>query len=277
MKKFFGSLFSSRKKRLLILGVVFLLLIAYAILAMFLVSPGSISLEKLRQSFSEDKICHEACTAQRQADSAILARELAQDSGAKSARRLQTYFLDEAGGVDFRISLVRIIQTAVGPDNPPDYIKDYLSAGNSPLIRAEIIGNFNARALSEESNPLDYYFKILAGDEGMAVKLAAIRALSSLADKENLIKADQLELIKKIIFNSGTDKKLRQPLILLLGDYYPLWPEETENILSALYLTEASGDSISRAFAADILNRSGGEEVAVPAVSAEEWAEYYNN
>ncbi|MDP2943962.1 MAG: hypothetical protein Q8N57_00070 [bacterium] len=277
MKNFFRRLLASKKKRLLAALVALSFVLFYFVLSMLLVSPTEISLEKLRRSWREDLICHETCAAEREAAISEIAKELRDHPDSKGARRLKEYFLDEKNETDFRISLIGIIKEADGPDNPPGYIKDFMAQGDNPLIRAAILTAFSASALDAGNNPLDYYYKILAGNDDLAVKLAAIGALSSLADKPDLFNSGQLELIKKIIFNSGTDKRLRQPLILLLSDYYPVLPAETKSILTAYYLTESSGDSISRAFAADSLNRLGGEELVVPEVSAPEWDEYYNN
>lgn len=277
MKNFFRRLLASKKRRLLAILAALSLVLFYFVLSMLLVSPAEINLEKLRRSWREDLICHEACAAERETAVSEITKELRDHPDSKGARRLKKYFLDKANETDFRISLIEIIREADGPDNPPDYIKDFMAQGDNPLIRAAILTSFSASALSAASNPLDYYYEILTGDDDLAVKLAAINALSSLADKSDLFNSGQLELIKKIIFNSGTDKRLRQPLILLLSDYYPVLPAETKNILTAYYLTESSGDSISRAFAADSLNRLGGEELVIPEVSASEWDEYYNN
>lgn len=277
MKNFFRRLLASKKRRLLAILAALSFVLFYFVLSMLLIDPTEINLEKLRRSWREDLICHETCAAAREAATAQITKELKNYPDSRGARRLEEYFLDEKNETDFRINLIGIIREADGPDNPPGYIKDFMAQGDNPLIRAAILTAFDASALSEESNPLDYYYKILAGNDDLAVKLAAIGALSSLADKPNLFDNGQLELIKKIIFNSGTDKRLRQPLILLLSDYYPILPAETKNILTAYYLTESSGDSISRAFAADSLNRLGGEELVVPEVSAREWDEYYNN
>jgi len=277
MKKFLKLLFSSRKKRLLILSAVFVLFLSYLGLSMLLVSPTEISLEKLRRSYQEELICHETCAVAREAAISVLVKELKDHPDSKGARRLQAYFLDKKNEINFRISLIRIIRETGGFDNPPEYIKDFMVKGDDPLIRAEILTAFSASALSPANNPLDYYYEILAGTDDLAVKLGAIRALSSLADKSDFFNAGQLELIKKIIFDSGTDKRLRQPLILLLGDYYPFLPDETKNILMTFFKTDSSSDSISRAFAADSLNRLAGEEFIVPEVSPEAWDEYYNN
>lgn len=277
MRNFFRRLFASRRKLFLIGGALLLLIVSYLSVAILMVSPAEMNLERLRRSFRDDLICHEACAAGREASISIIVKDLKENPDSSGARHLKDYFLDEKNNLAFRIRLIGIIRTAIGPDNPPGYIKDFMAGGGDSLIRAEILMAFKASALSSEDNPLDYYYKIIAGNDDLTVKLAAIRALSSLEDKSDYFDIGQLELIKKIIFDSGTDKRLRQPLVLLLGDYYRLLPDETKNILIALYKTESSGDNISRAFAADILNRLAGEELSVPEISPVEWDSYYNN
>jgi len=277
MKKFFKKLMSSKKKRLGAAVAVLVILAAYFIISMLSVSRAEISLEKLRRSFDEDYICHEACSAARASESAQLARELADRPEARGARRLRAYFLDEKKPLDFRLSLLAIIRQAFGPDNPPAYVPALMGQRDNPEIRAEILTIFSPSSLGAVGSALDYYYDILAGNDDLAVKLAALRALSSLDNKEYLADIGRLEQIKRLVFDSRTDKRLRQSLILLLGDYYLFLPSETKGILSAFCQTETASDNISRAFAADILNRLGGESLIIPAIEAAEWDEYYND
>lgn len=277
MKKVFQRFLKLKKKWLFIsLGVFFLLLI-YIGLSMFMVKPAEISLLELRRSFQKYPLCHEACSRDRASAASIIVSGLKSDPESKIAENLKKYIINEHENIDFRLSLLGLIRTASGADNIPEYLKKYISEGDNVYLRAGILKSFNAAALSEENNPLDYYFKILAGNEDLNLKLAAIKALSSMPGKNELFSEGQLELIKKLIFNSGTEKSLRRPLTLLLSDYYQIFPDETKNILNAYYLTDTSGDNISRAFAADIINRQDGGELTIPEISSEEWGEYYNN
>jgi hypothetical protein len=283
MKKIFHCLsavfrrrFSSRRNRLLALGAIFLSIFIYLVLAMLTVSSAELDLEKLRRSFAEDIICHEVCAADREAARVALVKGIKSDPGGKGARLLKKYFLDEGNEINFRLSLVSIISETDGVANPPDYVGDFMNSSGNPLIRAEILGNFEATSLAAVDNPLDYYYGILSGEDDLLVKLAAVKAISALSEEKYFFGEGQLSIIKKLILNSGTAKRLRQPLILLLGDYYFLFPEETSNILAAFYSTDVSGDSISRAFAVDILNRLGGENLAIPEVTPAEWEDYYN-
>ncbi len=274
--KFWRS-FPARQKWFLIFGLLLALALVYFAVSMSLVSRAELNLEKLRRSFGDETVCHEACAAAREEAKSALIKELRDDQDSKALRRLKGYFLDESVGIGFRISLADAAQEIFGPDNPPDYMKAYLADGKESLLKAAVISAFSASGLGASDNPLDYYYEILSGDDDLIVKEAAIRALSSSPGKEESFNQEQLERIKKIIFDSGSDQRLRRPLILLLGDYYPFFPSETKDMLLVFYKTESSGDAISRAFAADILNRLGEEELAVPEISAEEWEEYYNN
>jgi len=241
-----------------------------------MVTPAELNLEKLRRSFAEDIICHEACAADREAARAALVAEIKPDPEGKGARLLKKYFLDEDNEINFRLSLVSIISETAGAANPPDYISVLMTGSGSALIRSEILAYFDATVLGAVDNPFDYYYGILRGEDDLLVKLAAVKAIGALSEEKYFFGEDQLSFIKQLIFNSGTEKRLRQPLILLLSDYYSLFPEEVNSILVAFYSADASGDSISRAFAADILNRLGGEDLAIPEVDSAEWEAYYN-
>lgn len=265
------------KRQFLIAGIILALVLLYPVVSMLAVSRAGLDLERLRRSFRDEPICHEACASEREAAESAIIKELKEKPSSRDWRRLESRFLDETEEISFRISLVSVAQGIFGSDNPPGYIRAYMTEGDDSSLKAAIISSFSASALSASVNPLDYYFEILTGADDLIVKSAAIRALSSSANKEEYFDIGQLEHIKKLIFNSGTDKSLCQSAILLLGEYYPVFPEETKNILSVFYKTESRGDSISRAFAADVLNRLGGEELIVPEISAAEWEEYYNN
>ncbi len=276
VKKAFGRLLAIRRKYWLIGGGAVLLVMAVIIA---LIRPSRLEniLSGLSESYQAESMCHEACMASRRAFSDELVKGLRADPQAKAGRRLQTDFLDEKMSLALRSGLLKIIKELSGADNAPDYVSEYLQSGINDELRAEILSIYSMSALSQESDLFDYYFKILVGNENLIMKLAAVRALGSFPGKAEYLSSGQLELMKGIILNSGTDKRLRQPLILLLNEYWSAYAQEVKEILMAYYLTAASGDTISRAFAADSLNRFGGEELQVPEVSPQEWDEYYNN
>ncbi len=278
-KKTFGYLWAGYKKRPWLIGSIFI--IALIVVISFIARPTrpEAVLNMLSDSYRSEAICHEACMVRRREFSNELIVALRADPDLKIARLFRSGFLEEKNNTDLRINLLSIIRQANSSDEAPEFLKDYLTKGGNDRLKAEILTSYRPAALSAEVevDPLDYYYKILAGNDSLDFKLAAIKSLSSFPDKDDYLSGGQLELVRGLILNSGTDKRLRQPLILLLSDYYLVFPEETENILMAYYLTAASGDTISRAFAADSLNRLSGKALVAPEISAQEWDEYYSN
>ena len=260
----------------MISGLVILAIALYLSISLLAVDPAKLGLESLRRSFREEKICHEACIADRKKAEAALIAILEKHPSSKSAALVEKYFSDERNGDDFRIALIGIIKQAFGPYDPPGYIADAFRDSDDPAIRAAILAAFDPAALGAGDDTMGYYYGLAADDRDMEVRLAAVRAMGSAEEKVDSFRESQLDDMSRLILDSGTDKRLRQSLILLSGDYYPLFPEKTKGMLTAFYRNDISGDNISRAFAADILNRLGNEDLSMPAISAEEWDEYYN-
>lgn len=271
-----------KRRRLLILtvlGLIFLIISVYLIVSLAAVSAAEMTLAELKNSWEVEKICHEQCIKTRQEMTETLIDDLKNKPDSRAGKLLRTYFLAEENDADFRRELLRIISAVYGANNPPDYIRAYLRLPSGNVkIQAEIINLFSPRFLnaSFSGSPLDYYFMILAGNSALDLKLASLRALGGDSDKGANFSVSQLIIIKKIVLNNLIDHRLRQPLVLLLSDYYPFFPAETAAILQAIYQDEASGDTISRVFAGDILNHQGGTELDLPEISSAQWEEYYN-
>lgn len=262
-------------------GCLVLGILIYLIIALLSVSRTELVLAELKNSWQQEKICHEECAKGRREKMAELIEGLRSEPGSRASKLLQAYFLEENGDRSFRAQLLQIILAVNGPSNPPEYVSRYLESPNGDLrIKAEIISSFRPDSLlhsTAAASPLDYYFTLLAGPEAIELKLAAVNAISNFSGKGEAFIASQVEIIKQIVLDPTTDHRLRQSLVLLLGDYYPLFPGEVSPVLQAVYQNEASGDDISRAFASDILNRRGGTELALPEISDAQWDQYYNN
>jgi hypothetical protein len=274
------------KKKLLISGGVFItLVLIYLLVSFLIVQPAEIQLARLKSSWEKEKICHEACSLKRRLASEAIVRALEKEAGGTESRlrrRLKLYFLDKKLSAEFKSELIRIIRQADGPDNPPDYLKNYLSSVDGDVVvQGEILNSFPATSLRPESveqSPLNYYFTILTGDREFYIKKAAIHALSNYPDKTRYFSDDQLAIIRNLTLDPSTDKRLRQSLIMLLGDYYPLFPTATAEILIEVYTIKTFSDEISRAFAADILNKNDQRNKwPLPDISEATWDEYYNN
>jgi len=262
-------------------GCLILAVLVHLIISLLSVSRTELVLAELRDSWQQEKICHEECAKKRRERIAELIEGLRSKPGSRAGKLLQSYFLEENGDRSFRIQVLQIILAVNGPGNPPEYVRQYLESPNGDLkIRAEIISSFSPGSLffsTTVGSPLDYYFTLLAGPEAIELKLAAANAISNFSDKDAAFSKSQIEAVKKIILTPAADRHLRQSLVLLLSDYYPLFPGEVASVLQAVYQDESSGDDISRAFAGDILNRRGGTELALPEISDAQWDEYYNN
>jgi len=273
-----------------VLGLAGLLALAGAVtyisISLCLVSPAEIKLAALAASWGKEKICHEDCAAARQQDATAVIADLKADPDSRAARRLREYFLSAAASPDFQAELVRILAAAAGADNPPDYVKDYFQRSDgSPLVQSAILSFFRPSALGASASagsvastsPLAGYFSILGGDSDLSVKQAAVEALSNESDKAGNFSAGQLRSLRGLILDPATPRRLRQSLVLLLGDYLPLFPGAAASILHSVYQSGVGGDEVSRAFSADILNRLAGAKLVLPPVSPEAWAEYYDN
>ncbi len=299
------------------LSVFFALILGiglYLFISLLSVSRPELALARLRYSFARETVCHEDCLIARSREEQAVAAAL--PARRRLAGKLRKYFLAEKESRAFKKELLKIIALAYGPDAPPEYVRAYVaSAGADPELQAEILSLFNKEAFkvsdliarwqaeieasfsdsasttatkalatfktlkeTRDDSLAPYYFSLLVGPAGNTLKEEAIVALSNIGDKKSYFSAEQVSRIKDLIMNSATDKHLRASLVLLLGDYYPLYPAQTVAVLTALYELASSDDAVSQAFAADLVNRTAGwAKLAEPTVSAEEWDEYFNN
>lgn len=301
-----GHLNTPRKK--IIFGGIFLLVFLgiYFFSALINVSPAEIALAELNKSFKEETICHEECYLWRQEQEKIVALSLKNGSN-KLANRILAYWSDAKENFDFKTELVKIMLLAYGKNNPPGYLNDYVadSDANQKLVR-EILSSFDLEVASNQNlinslnntissaatstekveaiktlgkvggdSEIDSYFLLLSSAEDIKVKKQAIKNISNILEKSKYFTLEQLAIIKPLILAPETNLSLRQELVLLVGDYYLVYPEESEMIWRNVYENEAQ-DSISRLFSADNLNHLAGTELELPAVSQAEWADYYN-
>lgn len=274
------------KKKLACGGALFIaLILVYLAISLIKVRPAEIKLARLKNSWEKERMCHEACSLKRREITEAVINSLEKERiGAKSRlrRRLELYFLDDKISLEFKLELIRIIRQADGPDNPPGYLKNYLSSANGEgVIQGEIISSFSVGSLAPEfigQSPLDYYYLLLAEDRQFAVKEAIIRILSNYPNKNSDFSSGQVAIIKNLVLNPAADNRLRQSLVLLLDDYYPLFPDPVADVLAMIYKTKTFNDKISRFFAADILSRNDKKNKwPLPNLSTADWDEYYNN
>jgi len=269
---------------------------------------ASIALISLSRSVESSTPCHESCLIARSAWEQLIAARL--PVSARLRRELNRVFTSGAASPTLKSELIKVSALGLGSDNPPEFVKDYLSSAKAdPKVLAEIIADYpetaddnqtlfaNLKQQASDSNIspatrrealkalaetgdaslTSFYFLCLNQDNDLGVRQEAVRAISTIKDQNLDYNVNQLAIIKNLIMAPDTDKALRADLVFLVGNYYPLFPSASAAILSDLYKQTPAGDNVSRALAADEFNRLGrGAKLAAPVVSQAEWDAYYN-
>lgn len=257
----------------LIVSALLLFLLLYIFCSWYFFRD-QIALLKLRQSFVEEKICRESCREFRLRQKEIISRRLAVRPERLNAL-LRTYLLQADEDREFKKELLRLWRASLSEGELPDFLEKYLEdERGDPELQALIIKLF----LEDQSvmPPLDYYFSLISQEEPRPLQEAAIQALSNLSDKERYFTAAQIKFLEEVILKPLTPAVRRTALVQLLSEYYPFFPEATRAALIRVYEANNLGDSISRAFSADILNRLATSTLLeLPEISASEWQAYY--
>lgn len=264
------------------------------------------ALAELEKSYANEPICHGKCDLWRREREQIIVNDI-KNKREDINKRIEQYWSILPDNSQFKIEIVQIIFLAYGENNPPVFIKDYVDnpKANLNLLR-EIIIRFNSLAvnnrrlinnlgqlikstssseikieavqtLKEINNDeeIENYFKILAADSDLDLKLEVIKNISNIRDKKEIYTLGNLEVIRSIILNPDSEKHLRQSLVQLLGDYYLIYPKESQELWQAVY-ENLELDNISRNFSGDYLNHLANMNLDLPSVSANDWEEYYN-
>lgn len=297
-----------KPRRKIVFGGISLVTIffIYFVISLLCVSEEEVALAGLEKSFKTEIICHEECFLWRQKQAEIIELKL-KEGDARLEKLIVSYWYKSESSFEFKKELVQILAAAYGKNNPPSYINDYLADLNadSRLIReilsvfaqetvdsGELIANLDIK-ISEAvdktekieaiktlgkvggGSEIDRYFLLLKSEEEIGIKRQAIIGISNILEKSKYFTLDQLVFLKSLILAPETDKRLRQDMVLLLSDYYLIYPPESEEIWREVYKNN-SLDTVSRLFSADNLNHLAETELELPAVSSSEWADYYN-
>jgi len=255
-------------------GSVFLIGLVYLLISLASLSSLELTLARLRASIGG--VCHEDCRLARMAWRSELTAAV-KPGNRKMEQRIADYLLDSQETIEFKEELLQIYKGIYQSDNLPGYLSNYLQDERFSSDLQVLIFNYFFVNPAATAADVDYYFMILDSQADLKLKQAAIQAISNVEDKTSYFTEPQLNLISTLAQSSGIAEKLRQSLILLLGDYYNLFPEKTNNILLVIY-NSPEADDISRYFAADILNRYLlTAEVPEPFISDEEWEGYYSD
>lgn len=280
----------AKKRRFVIVLSLFLLLIIgtglYYSIALARISDAEINLAALRENVNKQKICHEDCLLTRKKQAAVIIAAL-KKSEPNLLRRLEDYWNDRRESFEFKKEIINLWRlnneanndlSSVPPNDlsgVPPYIYDYLDqADGDPRLQSLIISSF--LSFNQGKQWLDYYFSLLASKRDLSLKKEALIALSNRENKAADFNLKQLVFLKNLLINPETPLAIKADIVLLIGEYYPLFTAETNSILLEIYKNQAL-DNITRSFSGDILNRENGNtKLILPAISEVEWGNYYN-
>lgn len=274
--------YSAKKRRFVIVLSLFLLLIIgtglYYSIALARISDAEINLAALRENVNKQKICHEDCLLTRKKQAAIIVAAL-KKSEPNLLRRLEDYWNNHQESFEFKKEIINLWRLNNEANNDlsgvPPYIYDYLDqADGDPRLQSLIISS--CLSFNQGKQWLDYYFNLLASKRDLSLKKEALIALSNRENKAADFNLKQLVFLKNLLINPATPLAIKADIVLLIGDYYPLFTAETNSILLEIYKNKAL-DNITRSFSGDILNRENGNtKLVLPAISEVEWENYYN-
>jgi len=225
---------------------------------------------RLRNSINHEQLCHEECRLRRNFWRQEIINSLKQGNNQLN-RKIKKYFLTESESREFKKELLEIIQEV---DNQAEYLLDYLKSSQTDSeIKTAIVVY-----LIKNNKDINFYFSLLVGNYAIAIKEEVLRVISNLKNKKQLFTIKQLNWIEEIIFSQDIDDHFCSSLVLLLGDYYDLFPQETKILLDKIYQSQSEIDQISRFFAADLLtSKTGRQDWPEPPIKDQDWGDYFNN
>lgn len=267
-----------KKKRLVLIFVVLLILVVapgiYYGAALMRVSEAEVNLAALRENINNEKICHDDCLLFRKKKENLIIAAI-NKSEKKLLKRLEDYWFNQDESLDFKKEIINLWRLNNDLENIPQYFFDYLDNEEGDVkLQALIISSYLSP--NQDIRWLDYYLNLLISKRDVSLKKEALLALSNREDKAEHFTLKQLSLLKKLMFDKSAPEEIKPHVVLLIGDYYQLFSEDTELVLMELYESQEV-DNISKAFAVDILNRyRTKKKLASPEISSEEWGKYYS-
>lgn len=154
----------------------------------------------------------------------------------------------------------------------------------------EILGNFKTAKddasklvfldlLNGQSSQLiiNNLWEIILGNYSLSVKEKAFFLLANLDNKESLYVLADVTNLRAVLESADFPHRLKDQAIFALGDYYPFYPVETEQLLVDVFNRPQYFDDYQRSFVLDILNNNRSLKVASLDISATDWENYFNN
>jgi hypothetical protein len=278
-KRFFKRLFSFKhrqylKKRwFLFFSLIFLsLLLSYLVISISRINSVRLEFLSLKNSFGRDRFCHEDCLLERRESIKKIVSAWQKDPDIlKDWEKYWQESLDN-NNYDLQIELLTIALAVYGAENPPDSLINFLlNKESDPISKANIINIFLSRM--DDSDLAPYYFSILQSKDDDVLKSAVVKALSNISLKEGVLKAEDLEIIKRLLLDTSCPD-LKLDLFFLLSDYKDFFPEEFKQ--TAIYIYDNTTDPIIKYLAADCLLSLNVNGYPLPSVLDEDWQKYFN-
>lgn len=282
LKTFFQNLFKLRFSARLIGGLFLILLVGViGILLLKNNDPGLQSFWRLENSWTKEKVCHEECLNRRAKDKEIISKSLAEGSRQMN-KKVQKYLFQSGSNIslEFQIELVKIIADALGQNNPPAYLREAV-INNKIAASLQIATLNNFQIFRDNQEARHFYLSILNSERDLVLKKEAVRALSNLNGRtkegKELMAETDFGPLENLLFDFKTPLSLRISVVMLLSDYYYLFPERSVEVLTKVYET-TEFDNFSRALAAETLNRfAPAVSYELPTINENDWQQYYNN
>lgn len=276
------------QQALLILAFIVLAVFLYIFFSLAFISRDEIRLAELERSYKRDKFCREECLKERRVLASHLIRAWREQAGSRLVNRFKDKMLSVESERNFKLAMVEILGEAAYTA-PPEFLFTYLNREDAdPYVSAGIYTNFSPDSWEADGlgggagDMLSVYFEIIASDAALPLKAEAIRQIGRFGQQPGAYNIRQVADIAHWLQSDSINNKLKYGLVMLLGGYYPSFPEESEEALKTTYWSAASS-ALVKALAGDLLNRfepDGGPEGAgweIPAVGEEEWDDYYSD
>lgn len=247
------------------------IVIVYFTVSLLRVDSERIDFLIFNKQTAQSKACHDDCLLER--NSAKEEIILAWDGNEKLFTDYKKYWQESVDEIDNarQIELLKI-GVEVQDERILYFLSDYLVATEvDDKTKANIINIY--LSVLDDSNLMPYYLSIIKNDS-TALKHAAIKAISSLRNKESVFKASDIEILEKILYNPISDSDLKLDTFFLLIDYENIYFPQVKQSLISLY--ENNDDPVIRYLASEKLLSLGLDSYSLPITTENDWHDYFN-
>lgn len=260
-------------KKLLIISIMSLILIfLYLSITITNVSSARLDLFSLKQDYLNYTTCHENCLINRSGLRDEVVSNINTDT--KMVSDWKKYWEESVENKQYawQKELLTLIYHSDNKEEIDLYLVDYLISDSVDKETKVNIINLYLSTLNDSS--FVPYYIYLIGEEDKSLKIAAIRALSNLKEKEKILSDSHLKTIKDSILDESELKVIKIDLFFLLTDLYLIKSEEVSTIVKEIY--ENINDEGLKYLAADFLTAKGFTDYSSTEIPDVDWNAYLN-